>query len=332
MIMLRKKTICFSILVVLSLTILTATMVYAQPKGYPGNKPIKLYIPFPAGGGSDVLARVMVSLDYDYFKTNMVPVIKPGASGSIATDFVYHSKPDGYTLLLAAPHMITLLPHIRKVNYDPLKLTYICNINQSNSIAITPKDRPWKTWEEFIAHAKKNPGKLSFGSTGTWGISHVRITAILNSFGVKLVHVPYGGGNAVNQAVIRGEVDFGISSPSYTTPIVKSGDVKALGLVSYRVKALPGVPSFDDLGIKVKMPMWRGVVGPPGMPKEITEYLQKQFAALVADKSFKKTLSKLGEDIVFKAGDEWYEIIKKQYETWGATAKTIAAEEAARKK
>jgi tripartite-type tricarboxylate transporter receptor subunit TctC len=211
-------------------------------------------------------------------------------------------------------------------------LTYICNINQSNSIAITPKDRPWKTWAEFIDHAKKNPGKLSFGSTGTWGISHVRITAIMNSFGVKLVHVPYGGGNAVNQAVIRGEVDFGISSPSYTIPIVQSGEVNGLAVVSYRIKSLPDVPSFDDLGIKIKMPMWRGVVGPPGMPKEITDYLQKQFAALVKDKSFVSTMKKLGEDIVFTAGDEWYEVIKNQYQTWGATTKSIAEEEKQKKK
>ena len=107
--MLRKKAIYLSILFVLFFSSMGISMVFAQPEGYPNNKPISLYIPFGAGGGSDVLGRIIVSLDYDYFKTNMVPVIKPGASGTIATDLVYHSKPDGYTLLLGAPHMVTSL-------------------------------------------------------------------------------------------------------------------------------------------------------------------------------------------------------------------------------
>ena len=328
--MLRKKVICLIILVALS--ILTGAMAWAQPEGYPGNKPISMLIPFPAGGGSDILGRIIVSLDYQYFGTNVVPVIKSGATGSIATDYVYHSKPDGYTLLLGAPHMITLLPHIRKVNYDPLKMTYICCINESNSFAITPKDRPWSTWEEFVSHVRKNPGKYSYGSTGTWGITHIRIAAILKSLGLKMVHVPYGGGSQVNQALIRGEVDFGISSPSHVLPLIQSGDLKALGAVLVRHKALPDVPSFAELGISVTMPTWRGVIAPPDTPKEIVDWLESKFAVLVKDKSFVSTMDKLGEDIVYIPKDEWYEKIKKEYVDYGDVIKSIAEEEMQKKK
>jgi len=147
-----------------------------------------------------------------------------------------------------------------------------------------------------------------------------------------MVHVPYGGGNAANQAVIRGEVDLVTSSPSYTTPIVQSGDVKALATLKYRIKTLPNVPSFADLGVKAAFPIWRGIIGPPDMPKEISDFLGKQFAALVKDKSFVSTMKKLGEDIVFIPQEEWYEKIKEQHKDYGEVIKQLAAEEKMKKK
>ena len=272
-----KKTIRFLVVYfVLSVTVFIGAMVYAQPAGYP-SKPISLIIPFKAGGGSDIFARLIVSMDAEYFGVNMIPVIKPGASGSIATGYVYNSKPDGYTLLFGAPHMITLLPHVRKVNYDPLKLIPVCMINESNSIVMSPKKRPWSTWEEFVAYAKKNPGKLSYGSTGTWGITHARTAAIMNSLGLKMVHIPYSGGGELDQALIRGEVDIGIGSPSHALTAIDSGDVQALAITLERHKKLPGVRTLEELGIDIKMPIWRGIFAPPGTPQGIVSWLETSF-------------------------------------------------------
>jgi len=319
------------ILSVLSVTILPTAMVYAQPAGYP-SKPISLIIPFKAGGGSDIIARLLVSMDADYFGVNMIPVIKPGASGSIAASYVYHSKPDGYTLLFGAPHMITLLPQVRKVNYEPLKLIPVCMINQSNSIVITPKKRPWSTWEEFVAYAKKHPGKLSYGSTGVWGITHVRTAAIMNSLGLKLVHVPYSGGGELDQALIRGEVDLGISGPSHALTAIEGGDVRPLAISLERIKQLPGVRTLGEVGVDITMPIWRGIFAPPGTPKEIVDWLDHQFSMLVKNKSFKKMISKIGEDIVFMSGKDFAAKLKKENEQYGVVIKAIAAEEKMKKK
>jgi len=325
--MLKKKGVGFFIFFLLSFIILTGTVVYAQPKGYP-SKPISLLIPFPAGGGSDIIARGFVSLDTDYFKVNMIPVIKPGATGSIATDFLYRAKPDGYTLLFGSPHMITLLPQVKKVNYDPLKLTPVSLINESNSALLSPKKRPWKTWEEFLAYAKKNPGKLSYGSTGTWGIVHVRLAALTRSFGLQMVHVPYHGAGESNQGLIRGEIDLATASPATALSAVGTGHVQALAMLSEKHKDFPGVRSFPEMGINLVVGAnWRGIFAPPGTPKEIVSWLDSRFSALVKDKRFVTTMDKLGEGILYLPSDKFAEKIKQEFKEYGEEIKSIAAKE-----
>jgi tripartite-type tricarboxylate transporter receptor subunit TctC len=325
--MLRKRGFCFFIFFLLSFALLAGTAAFAQPKGYP-SKPISLLIPFPAGGGSDIIARGIVHLDTKYFKVNMIPVIKSGASGSIATDFLYRAKPDGYTLLFGAPHMITLLPQVKKVNYDPLKLIPVSLINESNSVLLSPKKRPWKTWEEFLAYAKKNPGKLSYGSTGTWGIVHVRLAALMRSFDLQLVHVPYHGAGESNQGLIRGEIDIATAGPATALSAIATGHVQALALISARHKDLPGVRSFAEIGIDLPVAaIWRGIFAPPGTPREIVSWLDSRFAALVKDKQFVETMNKLGEDIAYLPGDKFAEKIKKEYKVYGEVIKSIAAKE-----
>jgi len=305
----------------------------AQPAGYP-SKPINIVIPFAAGGGSDILARVIVSMDNEYFKTNMIPVIKPGASGTVGTDYVAHSKPDGYTLLLGAPHMITVFPQVpgKKVNYDPLKMVPVSLLNASNSVCLTPKERPWSNWKEFVAYGKKNPGKLSYGSSGAWGITHVRTAAIFKKLGIDAVHVPYSGGNEMTQAVMRGEVDFAMGSPSHALAVYRSGEAQVLAFMMGRYKGLPDIPSFEDLNIDIRMPTWRGVFAPPGTSPEIVAWLDQQFGKLVKDKVFKRFMSKLGEDIVYKPAPEFKAMIAKEYKDYREVIETIAALEQQKKK
>jgi len=326
-VMLRKKGICFSILFLLSFTVLAGTAAFAQPKGYP-SKPISLLIPFRAGGGSDIIARGIVHLDTKYFKENLIPVIKPGASGSIATDFLYRAKPDGYTLLFGAPHMITLLPQVKKVNYDPLKLAPVCLVNESNSVMLSPKNRPWKTWEEFVAYAKKNPGKLSFGSSGAWGFGHIQTASILMNQGLELVHVPYGGAGEQNQGLIRGEVDIGAAGPATALSAIATGHVQALAMITARHKDLPGVRPFSEIGVHFPTSaIWRGIFAPPETPKEIVNWLDGRFAALVKDKQFVETMNKLGEEIAYLPSDKFAEKIRKEFQTYGTVIKAIAAKE-----
>ncbi len=309
-----KKTIGL-IAGLLALGLAVSGGVHAQPAGYP-SKPINLVIPFAAGGGSDILARVIVSMDNEYFKTNMVPVIKPGASGTIATDYVYNSTPDGYTLLLGAPHMITVFPHVKKVNYDPLKMVPVALLNASNSVCLTPAKRPWKNWKEFVDYGKKNPGKLSYGSSGAWGITHVRTAALFKKLGIDAVHVPYSGGNEMTQAVLRGEVDFAMGSPSHALAVYRTGDAQAIAMMMGKHKDLPKVPSFEELGIDIRMPTWRGIFAPPGTPPEIVSWLDQQFGKLVEDKVFKRFMSKLGEDITYVPGPKWKKMIAEENEAY----------------
>lgn len=301
------------VLLVVGFSFLGVSTAFSQPPGYP-SKPISLIIPFSAGGGSDIVARLIVSLDSDYFGVNMVPVIKPGASGSIATDYVYHAKPDGYTLLLGAPHMMTILPQMKKVNYDPLKLVPVSQINIANSVIMSPKNRPWKTWEEFVANAQKNPGKLSYGSAGAFGISHVRTAAIVKRAGLSMVHVPYAGGNEMTQAAIRGEVDLAISSPSHALSAIQNGDCIALATLFHPIKALPGIRTLKELNLHVNLVLWRGVLAPPGTPDEIVKWLDGQFAKLVKNKSFVRMMGKIGEDIAYAPSQEFGERIKKEFD------------------
>ena len=309
----RTKMSLLFVLLVMSITLLSGKMIYAQPPGYP-SKPINLIIPFSAGGGSDILGRLIVSLDSEYFGVNMVPVIKPGASGSIATDYVYHSKPDGYTLLLGAPHMITILPQMKKVNYDPLKLVPVAQINVANSVMMSPKNRPWSNWKEFAEHAKKNPGKLSYGSAGAFGISHVRTAAIVKRAGLDMVHVPYAGGNEMTQAAIRGEIDLAISSPSHALGAIQNGDCKPMATLFHKMKALPGIPTLKDLNLHVNLVLWRGILAPPGTPDEIVNWLEGQFAKLVKNKSFVRMMGKLGEDIAYAPRKEFADRIKLEFD------------------
>ena len=263
--------------------IVAATSVGAQPK-YP-DKPIRLVVPFPPGGSIDMVARIVAP---KLSASLGVPVLvdnRPGASGTIAMDHVAKSQKDGYTLLMgntsmaSSPHMFVSLP------FSPLKdLAAIIRVaDQPNVVIINPKWQ-FKSVAELIAHAKANPGKLSFGTAGVGQPQDVAARLFMQMTGTDMLNVAYKGGAPALVDLLGGQIDLMFETAPTAVPYVKSGKVRALAVTTEkRLATLPDVPTVAEAGVAgYKSVAWVGLIAPTGTPQTILQKLNDEMRAILA--------------------------------------------------
>jgi tripartite-type tricarboxylate transporter receptor subunit TctC len=305
---------------------LPSAVVSAQ--NYP-TKPIRLIVPWPPGGGVDTSARLISQPLQERLGQPIVVENKPGASGNIGTAIAVQEKPDGYTLLQGSLSPNAVNPHLfKRLGFDPEKdFTFIASIYTVPSFLVVPASSPFKTAQELVAYAKANPGKLNFGSGGVGSSQHLFAVMFKAATGIDIVHVAYKGTSPSETALVAGQVDFMLDPPT-CLPFVQAGKLRILGVASnVRNSALPDVPTLDEQGIKgVYTSTFYGIMGPPGMPKDITDRLNKEINAILQTSDMKSRLAKLAADPGKGTPEEFKAYVMSEMKRYGEIVKLSGAD------
>jgi tripartite-type tricarboxylate transporter receptor subunit TctC len=299
--------------------------VIASAADYP-EKPITLIIPLGAGGSHDLNARVFTSVIPTYLGQPMVVKLMPGAGGQIGTAAAVKAKPDGYTLIFTHNFIDQLQPVVEKLPYDTTKaLITVWRLNYGTPVFYGKPDRPYKTLQELIAWAKKNPGKLKFGSTGKWGAGETPGALVFSRSGVDANFIPYKGGGPALQAALKGDVDVTVGFPAQSLPYLRTGKLRyyAVG-ADQRLKEAPDCPTLKELGYPVEsLLMSRIIMAPRKTPTERINILRDAFRKLYKDKTFIRLMHNLGENMEFMDGPDYEKVRAKQKEEYTELVKKI---------
>ena len=248
---------------------------------YP-NKPIRMVISFPPGGAADVMGRIVAGKLRDSMGQPIVVDNKAGAAGVVATEFVAHSAPDGYTILYAAS-TITVYPWIQKLSFDVEKdLIAVSQTTATTYALVTAPKFPASTFQEFLAYVKKQPGRLNYGSYGPGSGPHITMEVLKNLAKLEITHVPYKGSAPQLTDLIAGQIDMAFDTTAAVVPYVSAGRLKALAVAGPQpIDVLPGVPPIAQTFPGFDMDSWQGVFVPAGTPKEIVANLSAELGKAV---------------------------------------------------
>jgi tripartite-type tricarboxylate transporter receptor subunit TctC len=248
----------------------------AHAQGYPA-KPVRMIVPFPAGGATDILARAVGQKLTEAWGQTVVVDNRAGANGGIGTELAAKSPPDGYTLLLGNSGPITVNPVLyKKTAYDPVK--DLAPVTQGTSYAyvlVVPASGSVTSLKDFIALLKAKPGQLTYGSTGVGGGNHLSGELFNLMTGTKAIHVPYKGSAAALADLLGGQLSFMFDTPITSVPQLKAGKLRAVGVTGLkRSVSLPDVPTLDEQGLKgFELTQWQGVLVPAGTPRAVIDKL-----------------------------------------------------------
>lgn len=289
------KTRRFALIAGLSaLACMTAPAAFAQ--AYP-TKVIKLVVPFPAGGATDLVSRVVAQQLGAELGQSVVVENRAGAAGVIGSEAVARAAPDGYTILIATSSTHTIGPLLNpKMPYSPTKdFTPIMYLASSPQVVVVPLSSPATTMPELIAYIKKNPGKLNFGSAGTGGIPHLSAERFLAMTDSKMTHVPYKGTALAMPDLMAGRLDMMFDSISVSLPHIRDGKVRALAVTSPQPSSVaPTIPALSTFVPGYESLTWFGVFGPAGMKDPVLSTLNAALNKSLKDPKVLAQLAKLG--------------------------------------
>jgi tripartite-type tricarboxylate transporter receptor subunit TctC len=295
---------------------------------YP-TKPITLMIGFAPGGPSDVMARILTRKMEEILKQPFVIENRAGAGGGIAGTAVARAAPDGYTVLLATGSLLAINVSLYKnLGYDPEKdFEPISVIGTQTNVLYTHPSVPAKSLAELIAHAKDNPGKLSFGSGGNGTPAHLAGELLKIEAKLDMTHVPFRGTGPALQAVIGGHVPMAYNPPSPLIPHIQSGAIRPIAITTLkRTVVLPEVPTIAESGFPgFEATTWHALVAPAGTPKDVISALHQATAATVNDSGVRKALTDLGVDVVGGTPEELRAYLKSEIPKWAQVVKASGA-------
>jgi len=274
-------------------TLLVAGAAWAQGGAYP-DRPIKFVIPYPPGGTSDNLGRLLAEKLRVALGQPLVAENKPGGTSMLGAEAVAQAKPDGYTLLLGPSTAFSVLPHLRKVPYDPVaSFEPIAMVASYLAVVTVRNDLPAKNLAELVALAKKQPGKLTYGSAGIASFGNMAGETIKLREGVDIVHVPFKGSGDLVAGLLGGQIDLIIDGVGL--PLAKSGKARALAtFADVRHPDLPEIPSLAEAGLKTGLPRtWWGIFAPKGTPEPILKRLDATLARILADPETKDRMNRI---------------------------------------
>jgi hypothetical protein len=288
-------------------------------------KTIKLVVPFPAGGGTDAVARIVTQKMSETFNESIIVENKIGAGGSVATEYVAHAEPDGYTLLFTTSgHAIQ--PHLQKLNWDPIKdFTPISTLVKNPLVIAVRPDFKANNIKDLIKMAKDNPGKFTYGSSGSGSALHMSAEYFKSVAKVDIVHIPYSGNAPMTLALLKGEVDMVFDSLTGPLPNIHAGKLRALAVTTLkRSFALPDTPTLDEAGLKgYDFSSWSGILAPAGTPQDIVQKLNHQMAIALENTSVRERLMNFGYTPMSSSSQELQDTIAQDLEKYKRMIKDL---------
>jgi tripartite-type tricarboxylate transporter receptor subunit TctC len=301
---------------------------WAQTPAYP-NKTVSLVVPFPPGGAVDQAGRAISQALFKVWKQPVVISTKAGAGGAIGMSTVANAPADGYTLLATHPSIIAVpeaermfdrTPAVDRSNFAPLGLLVADPL-----VLVVKADSPWKTYEEFIADAKKRPDMIAYSSSGAYSAVHLPIEMLTHAAGIKLRHIPYSGGGPALTAVLGGVVAATAGAPAVLAPQIKAGELRALVTTGIKRPALlPDTPTAIELGFKdVEFYLWVGLFASAKTDEALTRLIRRDIGRAVQEPEFVQLMNKLGAPIDYRDGPAFTAFLDKDEERIKAAIKRI---------
>jgi len=287
--------------------------------GWP-NKPLRFILPFPPGGGTDILGRLIADRMTASLGQPVVTENRGGAGGNVGAEAAARSAPDGYTIVLVAPSLAISPSLYSKLNYDPVKdFAPVSLVATVPNVMVTHPSVPADTLAEFIRFAKTKPGGMNFGSGGSGTSNHLAGELFNIVAGVKLVHVPYKGVNLAMNDVLSGQIHLVVIGVPAAAPHIKAGKLRALALVApQRASALPEVPTVAEAGLpNFEVTTWYGILAPAGTPKPIVTRLNAELVKIMHAPEMKDRLATMATDPVTSTPEEFADYIKREIVKWG---------------
>lgn len=300
----------------------------AQAQDYP-TRPVRIVVPFPAGGTTDILTRAIAQKLSEEWKQPVVVDNKPGGGANIGADNAVRSPADGYTLLMASTaHSInaSLYP---KMTYDPVKdFSPITLVAETASVLVVHPSVPGTNVKELIEHLKSRSAPLSYSSAGNGSQPHLSTEMFKMMSGTQLVHVPYKGGPQAMTDLIAGHVAVSFATAPSAVQNVKTGKIKALGVsTSRRISALPDVPTLAESGLPgFDASGFFGLVGPPNLPPALVAKINAAVVKIIKEPAMSKYLSEQGADPITSTPAEYASLIKDEVAKWGKVVKASGAQ------
>jgi tripartite-type tricarboxylate transporter receptor subunit TctC len=278
------------------------------------SKPMTLIVQFSAGGTTDLSARKLAALVENTFKQPMIVENKPGGTGNAGHNAIAKAKPDGYTIGTLAHSGTVLIPHMRTVPFNTKEdFSFIIQYAEYLQFLCVKKEAPWKALKELIEYARQNPGAVTYSTSGAGSAQHLCMEMLAKQEKLKLVHVPYKGGADGVAAILGGHVVASLGAEVASQ--AKAGNVRALAVLGQkRLRALPDVPTFSELGYKINMALWLGVAAPKGVPSPILKNLEAAFTKAFHDPSFSETLDRLVMTPVYRNSEDFRKFVLEDYD------------------
>jgi tripartite-type tricarboxylate transporter receptor subunit TctC len=296
----------------------------AQADAYPG-KPIRFILPFPPGGGTDILGRLISERLATRLGQPVVIENRGGAGGNVGAEAAARSAPDGYTIVLVAPSLAISPSLYKKLGYDPVKdFAPVSLVATVPNVMVTNPSIPVKTLAQFIALAKTRPGAMNFGSGGNGTSNHLAGELFNIVAGVRLVHVPYKGVNLAMNDVMSGEVQLVVIGIPAAAPHIKAGKLRALAVIdSKRAAALPDVPTAAEAGLAdFEVTTWYGVLAPAGTPRTIVTRLNTEIVGVMQSAEMKERLAAMATEPVTSTPEQFADLIRREIVKWGKVVRT----------
>ncbi|MBD9391120.1 tripartite tricarboxylate transporter substrate binding protein [Acidovorax sp. ACV01] len=295
---------------------------------YP-NKPIRLIVPFPPGGGTDMIARTVAQKLTDQNKWNVIVDNRPGAGGNLGVDAAAKSAPDGYTLVMGQTSNLAINPTLYpKLPYDPIKdLVPVALVSSSPIVIAAPANSPYKTFADVVAASKGKPDALTLGYSGNGTVAHLAGELAENAAGIKLRHIPYKGAAQAMTDLVGGQIDLYMSSVPTLLGQVRNGKLKVLAITSAkRSSQLPDVPTLAESGYKgFEAVTWFGMLAPAGTPAPIVAQLNKAINQALQHAEVADKLRSEGGDILGGSADQFGQLLRTEVPRWGKIVKDSGA-------
>jgi len=297
---------------------LSAASRIATAQTYP-SRPVRWIVGFAAGGGNDIVARLIGQWLSERTGQQFFIENRPGAGTNIATEVVVNAPPDGYTLLLVGLPNASNASLFNKLSFNFIRdITPIAGIMRVPNVLVVNPSVPAKTVPEFIAYAKSNPGKVNMASAGTGSGSHLAGELFKMMAGINLVHVPYRGNGPAITALLGGQVEVLFPPPTGSIAFIKTGKLHALAVTSaIRSEALPDLPTIGEFIPGYEMSAWYGVGAPKRTPAEVIDKINKEINAGLADSEMKARLAEQGGVAIAGSPVDFGKLIAEETEKWG---------------
>jgi tripartite-type tricarboxylate transporter receptor subunit TctC len=311
---------------VLAATCALLTAPWARASWPSDNRPVRILVPWPTGGATDQIGRMLAQPLSQALGLSVVVDNKGGAGGVIGTQQFIKEKADGHSLLLATSSTNAAAVHLySRLGFDPIKdFTPVTTLCEIPNVMVVPTKSPWNSLKDLVDDARRNPGKFTYGSAGIGGSQHLAGAQFKTATGLDVRHVPYKGSGPAAQDLIAGHIDMMIDTGSLGS--IKGGLLKALAVASdKRLPALPDVPTFKEAGVNMLASAWYGLMLPPGAPTEVVSRLNTEVLALLRQPEIRTKLTGMGALVMGSTPDEFGRFVQTEIKRFEAIVRDSGA-------